>query len=211
MILTIDKKDKVVLTDFQAKSGLLQQIGYLHHLYSTPNFELGYLQHGPVWFHQEKPIKNVLITSKNIQVYDEHTWGVTKKSESYPINYFTTKAKNTLMIIRALLELENSKYFILKDFFEESSREVTLQGFVKPEKMDFQLQIEKLQYILQNPALALSLLKDAYLDFYLFVDLLTKVDIVNSPQDFSFPSPFYEVAGENTKILTLATAFAKLK
>lgn len=73
------------------------------------------------------------------------------------------------------------------------------------------MQTKKLEYLLANPELSLSLLKDAYLDFYLFVDLLTKVDFNTESINVNISETIYKEAIENTKIFTLAKEFAKLK
>ncbi len=210
MIITIGSDSKsVVFNDLVIKEGKEKEIEYLHKLYSTPNFELGYLQHGGVWFHQEEP-KEILITKNDIQVYDSRKWR--KDRELYPVEYFTTRAKSTLFIIRQLLKLEYPEDLSLKDFFADSFKEVGPQGFlVYSREPDFSLLLKKLNYILKYPEIALSLLKDAYLDFYLFVDLLTKVDF--KTRRYEDPEMFNHVekeATENTQILNLARCFNTL-
>ena len=84
--------------------------------------------------------------------------------------------------------------------------------FLTSKKFDLEMQIQKLEHILSNSELALSLLEDAYLDFYLFVNFLTKVNIQSKIiEDTSWVDFFGEEAEENTQILSLAKKFAGLK
>lgn len=218
MIITLkdgqDEKDKqaeVTLTRLVAKSGKEKEIEYLHYLYSTPDFELGYLQHGQLLFHPEMPKKEDLITDDDIQVYNTHTWGTAPINGRYPVEHYTTKAKNTLIIIRKLLGLGDCGTFSMKSFFLDSSKEVTPYGFVGTGKFDLLTQTKKLRYLLANPELALSLLKDANLDFYLFVDLLTKVDFETSKISSNLFEHLHYEATENTELLTIGKEFTKLK
>lgn len=212
MILTLnDKQDAVVITKLTAKDGKKKEIERLHYLYSSPNFELGYLQHGILLFHPEIPKQDELITDDDIQVYNTHTWGTEPINGRYPIEHYTTKAKNTLIIIRKILGSGYGNLFNLKSFFAGSSMEVTPYGLFNPKEFDLEMQTKKLQYLLENPELSLSLLKDTYLDFYLFVDLLTKVDFSTSPTSPNLFEPLHKDAKENTELLTIAKEFAKIK
>lgn len=210
MFVTL-QNNKIVFNTLQAKKGMEEEIKHLHSIYSTPNFELGYLQHGRLLFFKEKP-DEIKITRENIQVYNSYTWGKSGVNGFYPCEYFTTKAKNTLILIRQILELEQDMDFAMKDFFRESSTELHPSGMLVKKDFDLALQLKKLEYMLANKELALSLLKDAYLDYYLFVNLLTKVDIDSSiwKSDVSCESLRVK-AQENTAILSLAKKFALLK
>lgn len=183
----------------------------MYQLYSTPNFELGYIQHGKVSFHPEQPKQDVLITDYDIKVYDKRMWGTEPIFGCYPIKHYTTKAKNTLIIIRKILEIGYNNTISLKNFFSDTCKEVTPQGLINTKRFDLEMQTKKLEYLLANPELSLSLLKDAYLDFYLFVDLLTKVDFNTESINVNLSETIYKEAIENTKIFTLAKEFAKLK
>jgi hypothetical protein len=213
MIITLnDKKDDaLVLTKLVPKRGMIKEIEDLHVLYSTPDFQRGYLQHGELLFHSEIPKKEVLITDEDIQVYNTHTWGTAPINNRYPIEHYTTKAKNTLIVIREVLELERGHTFSMRNFFIDSSKEVTPYGFIKTGKFDLLMQVKKLRYLLENPELALSLLKDAYLDFNLFVDFLTKVDFEILPTNPNLFELLHGEATENTELLTIAKEFTKLK
>ena len=212
MILTLnDEQNAIFATELVPKNGDKKEIEYLHYLYSQPDFELGYIQFDRIMWHLEKPKENVLITDYNIQVYDTHSWGKDPINGRYPVEYFKTRAKNTLILIREILGQKNTNGFNLKKFFADSSKEVTSCGILKEEEFNLLKQTKKLKYFLENQELALSILKDAYLDFYLFVDLLTKVDFNIYPINENLFELFQNGAKENTEILTLAKKFAKLK
>ncbi len=212
MILTLnEKEDAVALTALTVKDGMKKEIENLHVLYSTPDFERGYLQHGLLMFHREIPKKEVLITDEDIQVYNTHTWGINPINGRYPVEHYTTKAKNTLIIIRDILGLERGHTFSMKNFFIDSCKEATPYGFRKTGEFDLLTQTKKLQYLLENQELALLLLKDAYLDFSLFVDLLSKVDFSTSLISENLFEPLRKEATENTELLTIAKGFARLK
>jgi hypothetical protein len=104
-----------------------------------------------------------LVTEKNIQVFDSYKWGEngieTRGGNLYPVEYYTTRAKHTLNVIRQLLGLEHEKNIVLKDFFSDSSKEVHEQGFLIDTEPDVSLLSKKLEYILANKEIALSLLK----------------------------------------------------
>lgn len=212
MIVTLhDDKKRIVINRLVARDGAIKEIEHLHSLYSKPNFELGYLQHGGIWFHREKP-EEVLITKDAIKVFDSYKWGENGINNLYPVENFTTKAKNTLIMIRQLLGLEYDDNFKLKSFFTNSSKEVDANGFLADIDFNSLTQTRKLEHILANKEIALSLLKDAYLDFSLFAGLLTRVDlemqIMEDPALFEF---FHPEAVENTPLLNFAKEFAKLK
>lgn len=213
MILTLtEDKRKIVSTKLLPKDGMLDQIKYLHHLYSKPDFEYGYLQHGPILFTAERP-EEELVTENHIQVFDKHRWGPNGIENIYPIEYFTTRARNTLIITRQILGLGHyNTNFALKSFFKDSFKEIDVSGLLINSEFNLLMQIKKLEYILENKELALPLLKDAYLDFRLFVSLLIKVDIESKrimPEEMF--EDFVEEAEENTQILALARKFTELE
>jgi len=225
MIATLSENKKgVVLNDLKAKYGMKKDVEYLHHLYSAWDYELGYIQHGRVRLQLEKPRRTETIMEsgkdREIEVYDSHRWGEegirdrANTKNLYPIEYCTTRAKNTLIIIRQMLKKEYNRSVLLSSFFVDSCKEVHKQtGILMRRKFDLSMQVKKLEYILSNPELSLSLLEEAYLDFSLFVDLLTKVNIesmvVEDPSLIAFFGEKEVV--ENTKILTLAKEFANVK
>lgn len=211
MILTLDEdKKNIIFNELIPKEGSIKDIEELNHLYSTVNFEYGYLQHGMLWFRKEKP-DDTEIRENNIVFYDEYTWGRNGLGGHYPVNYFTTKAKNTLIIVRKLLKLNKGGNFNMSSFFEDNPEIAIPSEILINEKFDLSLQIKKLEYILKNEELALSILKDAYLDFYLFVRLLDKIEfkqsVINNPGLFKSA---YDGALENTQILSLSKKFSEL-
>ena len=220
MIATLnDDKSAIVFNEFKVKYGMKKEIEYLHHLYSTVNFELGYIQNGMLWFHPQKPKKRDIVTRDDIQTFDSWRWGndgIMNRSGTarlYPVEYFTTRAKNTLILIRQLLKKDYDNDVALSKFFTDSSKEVHKEiGILQPRKFDLSMQIQKLEHILNNPEIALSLLEDAYLDFYLFVDFLTKVNIKSEiPTGKHWIDFLGDVAVENTEILNVAKKFVRLR
>lgn len=212
MILTLsDDKKSIVYNRLIVKEETKEEIERLHYLLSYPNFETGYFQHGGIYFHQEKP-KDILVTRDNIQVYNSYQWGETGVNGVYPVEYLTTRAKNTLFLIRQLLKLEYDDDFKMRSFFAESSKELHSSGVLVETPFDLTTQLKKLEYIYDNKEIALSLLKDAYFDLYMFVDLLTKVDFdMQERKDPILLEHLYTEAQENTPILNLTKKFAKLK
>ena len=212
MIITLSADKKSVVSNrLIIKDGAKEEIERLHSLYLNPDFEFGYLQHGAIRFHQEKP-KEILITKDNIQVFNSYQWGENGVNGVYPVEYLTTRAQNTSIIIRQILGLEHDYNFELKNFFADSSKEVHPNGAFVTKPFDLSMQLKKLKYILDNKEIALSLLKDAYFDLYLFVDLLTKVDLeIQGINEHDLFEGFYTEALENTQILDAAKEFAKLK
>ena len=74
-------------------------------------------------------------------------------------------------------------------------------------KLAMAMELKKLKCILESKEVSLSLLKDAYFDFYLFVELLSKVDLETKTS--SIFETLYTEAVENTAILNTAKAFVK--
>ena len=211
MIATLSKNGEIICNKLVVEPSQREKVEELHHLYSKIDFAYGYLQHGSIFFCSEKP-KEVLITSEEIRAYDSHRWGEHGINGYYPIELFTTRAWNTLIIIRRLLGKVPENCFRLADFFVESSKEVHACGVLASVPFDLSIQTKKLEYILGNRDIALSLLKDAYLDFYLFVDLLAKVELeTEAAKVEQFDKDFYVAAEENTLILNIAQEFALLR
>ena len=72
MILTLNEnKTEIISNELIYPSEREKEIQYLEFLYSSPNFELGYLEHGSVWFLRQKP-ENMVVTKDYIQVFDQH-------------------------------------------------------------------------------------------------------------------------------------------
>ena len=109
---------------------------------------------------QEPPA--MTITRNYIQVYDALKWN---QKDIFPVEYQTTKAKNTLYLIRQLLGLECDTNFALKNFFLSQSKTIDQNGCFIDEPFNLERQVKKLEYFLQSPELALELIKDADLDF----------------------------------------------
>ena len=130
----------------------------------------------------------------------------------YPVEDCTTTAQQTLNIIREILHKNNSSDIILNNFFNAERREVTSENKRLFDKFDINDQLEKLKFILSNKKLAIPLLKEAYLDFYLFIDLLDKIDIVPTEEvELNKIPNQYDNASSNTKILKIANSFSKLR
>ena len=213
MIMTLNEnKDKIVFNELFLLEGKDKNVKGLEHLYSKPNFEYGYLQHGATWIERNTP-PSVVQTDNNIQVYDENKWkGLldSKENPVYPVEYYTTKAKNTLLIIREILNMNSINcVFNLRDFFINT--EINEQGFIINKPFDLELITRKLDVLLQNPDLASSMLMDMNLDYYLFTRLLSDVDINEKVDDTDFVfRNCKDFAEENTQILKLSREFAKL-
>lgn len=205
MIVTLsDDERSMVWTKLVAKDKA--EIERLCRLYETVDFELGYLNHGVVNFLRERP-KNIVITRDSIQIFDAYQWGKDGVNGLFPVEFLTTKANNTLIIIRQLLELESDYNFKLRSFFSDSSKQIHSTGALVRTPFDLTLQLKKLKCILESKEVSLSLLKDAYFDFYLFVELLSKVDLETKTS--SIFETLYTEAVENTAILNTAKAFVK--
>ena len=213
MIMTLNEnKDKIVFNELFLLEGKDKKVKGLEHLYSKPNFEYGYLQHGATWIERNTP-PSVVQTEDYIQVYDEHKWKGLLDSNGnhvYPVEYYTTKAKNTLLIIREILNMNSVNcVFNLRDFFINT--EINEQGFIINKPFDLELITRKLDVLLQNPDLASSMLMDMNLDYYLFTRLLSDVDINEKVDDTDFVfGNCKDFAEENTQILKLSREFAKL-
>jgi hypothetical protein len=213
MIMTLNEnEDKIVFNKLVIQDGKKEKIKGLKDLYSKPDFEYGYLQHGATWIERNTP-PSVVQTDDYIQVYDEHKWkGLldSKENPVYPVEYYTTKAKNTLLIIREILNMNSINcVFNLRDFFINT--EINEQGFIINKPFDLELITRKLDVLLQNPDLASSMLMDMNLDYYLFTRLLSDVDINEKVDDTDFVfRNCKDFAEENTQILKLSREFAKL-
>lgn len=205
MIVTLSD-DERQMVDIQLVAKDRAEIERLRRLYETIDFELGYLNHGAVNFLRERP-KNIMITRDNIQVFDSYQWGKDGINGFFPVEFLTTKASNTLIIIRQLLGLETDYNFKLNRFFSDSSKVIHSTGALVKTPFDLTLQLKKLKCILESKDISLSLLKDAYFDFYLFVELLSKVDF--KAQVMPIFEPLHAEAIENTAILNTAKAFVK--
>ena len=206
MILTLDEnKKKMFLNNLICLEERKKELEYLEYLYETPNMELGYLEHGGIWFSQKKPDGIIM------PLGDIHVWREETLNSLYPIKTYTSKAKNTLYLIRQILGKDADSNFKLANFFACSANEIIESGILThPLNLDFTLQ--KLKYILQAKDLALPMLRDYYLDFYLFVSLLNIIEIkkeeVKIPNMFSL---FSKEALENTEIMNLAFAFNRIR
>ena len=206
MILTLDEnKKKMFLNNLICLEERKKELEYLEYLYETPNMELGYLEHGGIWFSQKKPDGIIM------PLGDIHVWSEETLNSLYPIKTYTSKAKNTLYLIRQILGKDADSNFKLANFFACSANEIIESGILTHSlNLDFTLQ--KLKYILQSKDLALPMLRDYYLDFYLFVSLLNLIEIkkeeVTTPDMFSL---FSKEALENTEIMNLAFAFNRIR
>ena len=206
MILTLDEnKKKMFLNNLICLEERKKELEYLEYLYETPNMELGYLEHGGIWFSQKKPDEIIM------PLGDIHVWREETLNSLYPIKTYTSKAKNTLYLIRQILGKDADSNFKLANFFACSANEIIESGILThPLNLDFTLQ--KLKYILQAKDLALPMLRDYYLDFYLFVSLLNLIEIkkeeVTTPDMFSL---FSKESLENTEIMNLAFAFNRIR
>lgn len=213
MIMTLNEnEDKIVFNKLVIPEGKEKKIIGLEYLYSKPDFEYGYLQHGATLIERNTP-PSVVQTDDNIQVYNEHKWkGLldSKGNQVYPVEYFTTKAKNTLLIIREILNMNSVNcVFNLRNFFINT--EINEQGFIINKPFDLELITRKLDVLLQNPDIASSMLMDMNLDYYLFTRLLSDVNINEKVDDNDFVFKNYSnLAQENTQILKLSREFAKL-
>ena len=213
MIMTLNEnEDKIVFNKLVIPEGKEKKIIGLEYLYSKPDFEYGYLQHGATLIERNTP-PSVVQTDDNIQVYNEHKWkGLldSKGNQVYPVEYFTTKAKNTLLIIREILNMNSVNcVFNLRDFF--INNEINEHGFIANKPFDLELITRKLDVLLQNPDIASSMLMDMNLDYYLFTRLLSDVNINEKVDDNDFVFKNYSnLAQENTQILKLSREFAKL-
>ncbi len=211
MILTLNEnKTEIISNELIYPSEREKEIQYLEFLYSSPNFELGYLEHGSVWFLRQKP-ENMVVTKDYIQVFDQHKWGVEGIHGMYPIEFYTTKAKNTLFLIRQMLGKEVGTNFSLRSFFDQTTNEILDSGILSHPDQFSQL-LEKLYYLLQAGELANPMLRDYYLDFYLFTKLLDMVSIQSQVlQNQDVFSSFYREAEENTEIMRIAHEFQRIR
>ncbi len=213
MIMTLNEnRDKIIFNTLIIPEGNEKIIKTFEYLYSKANFEYGFLQHGATWIERNTP-PSVVQTDDYIQVYDEHKWkGLldSKENPVYPVEYYTTKAKNTLLIIREILNMNSVNcVFNLRNFFINT--EINEQGFIINKPFDLELITRKLDVLLQNPDLASSMLMDMNLDYYLFTRLLSDVDINEKVDDTDFVfRNCKDFAEENTQILKLSREFAKL-
>lgn len=221
MILTIAEDDKtILLNNITIKEGMDREIRRLYELYSSANLEYGYLIHGATNFYYTKP-SNKIITDDNILLYDSHKWGNNGIKNNYgmtcyPVEYYTTWAKYTLFIISQLLGYKKESQIKLRKYFEGINSVNKNIGIVTNESFNLDKQIAKLDTILSNPQIALSLLENAYLDYSLFVNLLSNItitpqEIEKSLQEFFKVNGFVTEAKENTKLLKKAYEFSKLR
>ena len=178
MIATFNKNENGIdLTGFVPKEGKTDQVKYLYNLYSTPNFEIGYLQYGRLGFCSDKPEEVEVTDDGIIKVHNQHSWGNIMLNGHYPVQNYTTKARYTMLFIREILEISKHQTFHLRDFFENTSKKIYPGGIFYATEFDLETQIQKLEYILANEELAMGLLQDAYLDFRLFVNLLSVIKL----------------------------------
>jgi len=216
MIITLnDKKDAIVSTALVPKEGKKKEIEYLHQLYSHPDVSLGYLQGGMLWWHNIRPNNDFEIEDDIIYVEETHLYQ--PKNCRFPVRHYYTKARNTLIVIRKILESPYGRAINMKDFFNIDRRppyeplEYDEQMRIKIIETNIDMQIKKLEYLLENEELALLLLRDVNLDFYLFVDLLTRVELETEILHQDAFEYVKDVAEDNSKVLTIAKEFAKLK
>ncbi len=204
MIVNVNEKKEIVLTKLVAKEGKDSDLQGLYYLYTALDFQLGYLQGGKIWWHIEPLEKDVVVTDSEILVNNPNGEKRNAINGRYPVAHYSTKAKNTLIFIRNILEENYTNNIMLRKFFENKDT-------YRYEEFDFEMQINKLSYLLDNKDLALPLLKDAYLDFYLFTNLLTLVDLNDKKISRELYEPLLKDGIENGKILTLAKVFSKLR
>ncbi len=209
MITTLNKNNYIVFNTPNINKGKEQDVINLMHLYSDPNYEYGYLEHGYIMFECFKP-EPIVFTDDYIQIFDEYQWGENGINGLYPVEYCTTKVKYTLMFIRELL-LENkfNCCFKLRSFFD--NKNVNEHGLIVSEPFDLERQMQILNSISKNKENGLLMLQKMNLDYYSFINLLSIIDFTKKEDQTNFVwQNLYDEAEENTALLNMSLKLSKL-
>ena len=210
MILLFNNK-KIQTASFIPKDIYsLRELERQHELFTVIDSETGFLLYGQTDYDLDEPSKRIERTCDCIKVYVGKNAG-----GAHMIKKYIPKANITLQIIEKTLEYVPDSNTALKDFFKKSGQIITRYGTLEDGEFNLTDTTDKLNYILKSKKLALSILQDAYLDYFLFATgFLPNVDIkiedINNTALLANKELSLE-ANENTELLNIAQEFAKIK